>query len=327
MRWGTALRTAPPHPVMTLFSRQQKHSKTPAVSASTRRQHLSLIGHFCSLSSQRRSLCSCSFVHWLPHYSCNPCSTRSLARHSVWHTESACRSIPGVWLVRRGNANRQEEEAMGQRRLNCRSLSINPRPLLPPPNPRGSGMTFSPTHFERKIQLGLGFRVRLLPLRGVKHHSRWIKPAKQHCFTWHIFFSNSPLLCTLSSPLEKDKRQYVRYWARNELILSKWCSPGSLYVFFRPSCRLNFISYFQMFSLCDSYLYLLPFKKEKLFSQQTIHCVKLCSALIHGTYRWTEQKGDVTSGNVSAAKSLLSLVGVTHIKRWPSQHLRDYMCS
>lgn len=29
-------------------------------------------------------------------------------------------------------------------------------------------------------------------------------------------------------------------------------------------------------------------------------------------------KGDVTSGNVSAAESLLSLVGVTHIKRWPS---------
>lgn len=265
MRWGTALRTAPPHPVMTLFSRQQKHSKTPAVSASTWRQHLSLIGHFCSLSSQRRSLCSCSFVNWLPHYLCNPCSTRSLARHSVWHTESACRSIPGVWLVQRGNANRQEKEEMGQRRLNCRSLSINPRPLLPPPNARGSGMTFSQTHFERKIQLGLGFRVRLLPLRGVKHHSRWIKPAKQRCFTWHIFFSNSPLLCTLSSPLEKDKRQYVRYWARNELILSKWCSPGSLYVFFDPladwTLFLTFKCLASVTAICISFL----LKKKSCF--------------------------------------------------------------
>lgn len=56
--------------------------------ASTWRQHLSLIGHFCSSSSQRRSLHSSSFVHWLPHYSCNPCSTSSLARHSVWHKVS-----------------------------------------------------------------------------------------------------------------------------------------------------------------------------------------------------------------------------------------------
>lgn len=84
MKWATALRTEPPHPVLTLVSKQQKHSQTPAVSASTWRQHLSLIRHFCSLSSQRRTLCSCSFVHWLAHYSCNPCSTRSLARRSVW---------------------------------------------------------------------------------------------------------------------------------------------------------------------------------------------------------------------------------------------------
>lgn len=163
--------------------------------------------------------------------------------------------------------------SQGERQPTIRKSNWTETPQLPfsvrqppSPHPRGSGMTYSQTHFERKIQLRLGFRVRRLPLRGVKHHSRWIKPAKQHRFTWHIFFSNSPLLCTLSRPLEKDKRQYVRYWARNELILSKWCSPGSLYVlfcFFFCSCRLNVISYFQMFSLCDSYLYLIPLEEKK----------------------------------------------------------------
>lgn len=234
MTWGTALPTVPPPPIQCwhLF-RDSRNTPRLLQSPSPREGNTCLLSDISVHYHLKGALC-------VPALSCTCCLIihvilvqLAASRDTAWYTESARRSVPGVWLVGRVNTNQQGGKAMGQRRLNRRSLSVNLSSL------NLEGVAYSQTHFERKIQLRLGFRVRLLPLRGVKHHSRWIKPAKQLHFTRHIFFSNSPFLCTLSSPLEKDKRQYVRYWARNELILSKWCSPGSLYVFFSPVLQIE----------------------------------------------------------------------------------------
>lgn len=170
---------------VTLVLRQRRHSKDScSLRLHVKARPVSYRTFLFIIISTALSV----FLHWLPHYSCNPCSTGSLARHCLTHrvsTQDASRRRIG-W---------EGEKATGQRLLNCRSLSINtPLPTHPTttPHPPGSGMTYSQTHSERKIQLRLWFRVRLLPLRGVKHHSRWIKPAKQRRFTQHIFLFKLP---------------------------------------------------------------------------------------------------------------------------------------
>lgn len=76
-----------------------------------------------------------------------------------------------------------------------------------------------------------------------------------------------------------------------------------------------------MFSLFDSYLYLY---ESVVFSvDNTQHRIILC--FNPRDVSMDRTKEDITSDNVSATELLLSLVIVTYIKHWPSEHLGDYM--
>lgn len=218
--------------------------KTLAVSASTWRQDLSLIGHFCSLSSRRHSRCSCTgclIIHVILVQLAASCDT-------VWHTESARRTLPGVGLVERVKKQRDRDSSTA---VLCPLTP--PSPPTPPPHLTLLGVAWlTLKHIlsgKSSSGCGSGLGYCLWEELSITQGGSNLRSSAASLNTFS--FSNSPLLYALSSPLEQDKRHYVRYWARNELNLSKWCSPGSLYVVvFFPSCRLSIISYFQMFSLC-----------------------------------------------------------------------------